>query len=518
MKQSFWNALPAPVNWSEGMVLSPQHFQQDQIFWETQIQALRSTISPHCWGLIQLEFDPGRLVQGDVLINKISAIMPDGLLINFNSENDSQLNLKISDLESKEPTQLSLSLSDNEALKKKKRVTVYLAVPRRVPGCASDKETIHQRYDVVDGEAEVDDNTGEGGIFVNRLQPKFSLQAVEHLDKKYVGLALFEIIEPDEGNYQIGDYCPPIVSIGAQTFTLQSDKTDDKQPSMQRKTIQQRCQALALSIRKKARQLAGYSETGDERLGHKISEIHAKWIRVLTKNLAEFELIADNWRSRPSELYSLLARMVGSFSELDSNKIPPKLPIYKHKEILTGFDVALEYLNTQLRIVNLRYTSIHLEEERSGMFTLHYDKAWLGQNLLVELSGKESDSSEDLASWFKACRVASIKVHEQLAKKRLLGAEVKQLKNDSDYSSQSLRDGAEVEQVKNDLDTGLSVREGEHRALFLIYADAKHFVAGQKLLVLCTNGKLKSFQPKRITLHLPHEQRVTLDHQNEHGG
>ena len=314
---------------------------------------------------------------------------------------------------------------------------------------------------------------------MQRLLPKLSLQATSHVSSKYASIALFEVLQPDTGNYQLSDYCPPIINIGAQQLLSQEGESRKDLP------IQQRCQDLALSMRKKARQLAGYVEAGNDRLGHRISKIHRAWILVLSKNLPEFEILSDDRLTPPHALYCILARLVGEFSELDPACIPPKLPQYQHHNMLQAFSPAIDYLYSQLKIVNLRFSSLHFEEGRDGVFTLQYDKAWAGQDLLVELSAKDNGDSEELATWFKACRIASLKMHDSLAKHRLLGAEVKLIDKDDE--------------------TGIISESG--RALFIIKADAVNILQAQQLVVRCTNGKLKSYQPRRITLHLPNETR-----------
>jgi len=48
-----YDELPEPVQWSEGMLLSPHHFQQNHIYWEAQMQHQMGWIQPNFWGLIE---------------------------------------------------------------------------------------------------------------------------------------------------------------------------------------------------------------------------------------------------------------------------------------------------------------------------------------------------------------------------------------------------------------------------------------------------------------------------------
>ncbi|MCJ8269814.1 MAG: type VI secretion system baseplate subunit TssK, partial [Psychrosphaera sp.] len=380
------------------------------------------------------------------------------------------------DFDAKTDEPLTLDLTGVESLGKTGKVKVHLTVPIRVPGSASDSTDI-QRFKVCDGELVNDDNTGDSEMVLQRIKPILSLQAVDQVKKQYVSVPLFEVCQPDGGQYFVGGYCPPMLGIGSDNFLTLKDLT------LERKPLQQKLQALALATRKKARQLAGFSEDGDEQLGTKITEQHQIWIRAMVQYLAEFELLTDDDNSSPWAVYQLLARMTGSISVLDPSGIPPKLMRYDHHDIAASLLTALDYVTNQLDRVNLRYTSIVFDEGRDGVFTLMFDKAWAGRDLLIELKPRANNTQAELVSWLKACRIASTSQHKALATQRLLGAETQQLDSDDR--------------------TGITAAPGH--ALFNIKMDSQLFKVGQTLLLTCTSGKLNDLQPKRIVLHLPHE-------------
>ena len=453
--------LPEALCWHEGMLLSPQHFQQEQIYWGSQLQMLRQTMSPNSWGIVDIRFDKNALVEGQVRVQSLLAVMPDGMVVHF-EEHDGHT--------------LTLDLSENEALNQDRHVIVSIVVPIRVPGSASENATI-QRYDSFESQPVMDENTGDNALVLHRLLPKYELMAVRQVSEKYVSCPILEVTQPDDGNYQLGRYCPPLVHLHAHEYWYEEGQSQQYQPLMRR------AQQLALQMRKKARHLAGYTQSDDDRLGIVINDVHQTWIKVLTKNLVELELLADDPFTHPQRLYQLLSRLVGSFTELNLSCIPPKLPAYHHRDLFTGLDQAFSFLYQQMAFVNLNYTSIHFEESRSGVFTLHFDKAWSGRDLLVELTAKEGDTTEQVADWFKSCRIASRRYLETLNDKRLLGVA--------------------VEEIQSDPQTGISVTAGH--ALFRVKYDPKLIASGQQLVVICTSGDMKEFKPKRITVHLPHE-------------
>lgn len=459
--------LPLSVCWYEGMLLSPQHFQQNHIYWESQVQNAVLNSAPYRWGVIRMSIDRRRLLSGIVYITQLRAVMPDGLQIDYDAT--------IKRGSDSTPV-LQIDLNDSEELAEKGRVKVQLTVPIRLPGSASNSSDI-QRFIVVDSEPVKDDNTGEGETELQRLQPVISLQAKENVNEQYIALPLLEVVHNDEAHYKVSDYRPPMLGIGADHFVMEYDNEVERLP------LQKQLQGVASMIRQKARQLAGFFGDGDERFGSRVSEQHRLWIRAMVQHLAEFELLVDNEQTAPWQIYQVLARLTGSMSELDASYVPPELPSYQHEDCGNSLNFALSYITQQLEQVNLRYTSLVFDEDQDGIFSILFDKAWAGRDLLIELKPRPNQTQSDLVQWLRDCRIASVRIHKELATKRLLGAN--------------------TEQIETDETTGVTSLPGH--GLFYVNVDPQFIKAGQLLAIACTNGKLKHLKPKRIVLHLPHK-------------
>ena len=71
------------VEWFEGMLLAPQHFQllgsrvDSLVAWQTLAAA------PFSWGVRRLVFDEGLLAAGAVRVLSLDAIMPDGTAVSY---------------------------------------------------------------------------------------------------------------------------------------------------------------------------------------------------------------------------------------------------------------------------------------------------------------------------------------------------------------------------------------------------------------------------------------------------
>lgn len=447
--------LAKPICWHEGMLLSPQHFQQNQQYWEGQIRQVVSLLSPSYWGVSKLKIDRAALLEGEISILHLSAMMPDGLLIEYNVKSDRPL---------------ALLLDDDQDTN-----TIQLAVPIQVPGSASERTQI-QRYSSREDSPRMDENTGDNEIVMPRLHAKLSLQAGDRISSRFISLPLLRILKAPDGSFQLDpQYSPPLLSIGADDF-----RADDETSI---RPLQQSCQALALAVRQKARLLAGLSEDG-EQLGRNITQRHHRWIRAMVQNLVCFEQLADISTTSPCDLYKSLISMVGPISELDPNNIPPRFTSYNHDNAWPGFQQVLDYIHQQIDRVNLNYTSIAFEEDREGVFTLNYDKLWQDKDLLIELKVGQKNNPQGVTSWFESCRIASSNLYRELQKQRTLGA--KAIRIDSDEKS------------------GIIPAPGN--LLFRIKANKAYLQPGTKLLITSTNNQLSNDCPAAIILHMPHDK------------
>lgn len=76
----------ARVHWTEGLLLSPQHFQQQDRFHETRVAALAQTLGPSVFGVSALEVDRGQLERGSFALSSCDAVMPDGVFLKLEGE------------------------------------------------------------------------------------------------------------------------------------------------------------------------------------------------------------------------------------------------------------------------------------------------------------------------------------------------------------------------------------------------------------------------------------------------
>ena len=71
------------VVWTEGMMLMPQHFQQQSRYFESQMRGQVGLTREHHWGFFDLVIDKSFLKTGKFKIASASGILPDGSYFNL---------------------------------------------------------------------------------------------------------------------------------------------------------------------------------------------------------------------------------------------------------------------------------------------------------------------------------------------------------------------------------------------------------------------------------------------------
>ena len=149
------------VLWRKGVMLSPQHLQAQDRFFEGLVEFQLSASTAFPWGFLEVELDDDAVDAGTVGLVRASGIMPDGLMFSMPDAD-------------RAPEPLSVAEAwpaDTE------RATVYLAIPERRPsarnvGSGGNGGGFRYSAEVVDLR---DDNTGLAGRPIELAAKNFRL-------------------------------------------------------------------------------------------------------------------------------------------------------------------------------------------------------------------------------------------------------------------------------------------------------------------------------------------------------
>ena len=185
------------VIWSEGMLLQQQHLQQQDRYWQSQIESRWGARRHYGWGFWKLAIDEAQLSLGKVALTACEGIMPDGT--SFVLPHDDEL-----------PLPLDIPETRRDA-------SVVLALPLRRPGVAemaSGQHAAGESYARYRREASVVVDTNEDSresteMDVGKL--RLSLAFADEVTQAYAVLGVARVVECSEGTGVVLDhgYSPP---------------------------------------------------------------------------------------------------------------------------------------------------------------------------------------------------------------------------------------------------------------------------------------------------------------------
>src|SRR5512137_2336584 len=66
------------VVWSEGLFLRPQHFQQQDRYFERYVETRCQALATDTWGLTEVELERDLLAVGKIGLRRAAGVFPDG--------------------------------------------------------------------------------------------------------------------------------------------------------------------------------------------------------------------------------------------------------------------------------------------------------------------------------------------------------------------------------------------------------------------------------------------------------
>ena len=389
--------IPDSIHWHEGLLLTPQHFQQLSLRQEALLQYSASMIAPFSWGIRYLKIDEPSLFGGLVQIKHVEAVMPDGLVISQHEGDDLQVDLN----------------SFEEV--KDKRMKVYLAVARQTRPTSKGESP---RYDSVEGEGVVDEFTGEGKVRILRLVPRLQLIVSDAPPKKFVSLPLMEVEYKDDGFVQT-NFIPPLL-----TVTLSPQLGAQSKLGIE-------CEKIADKVRDKAQELAGLADIQSAGAAMRLDLETKSWIRNLTASLPYLEAVLSTEVSHPYPIFLALCSMAGHLSALGTKLVPDK-PFYNHNDLRASFQPVIRFIEQAIeKGLTSSYQSYPFTYV-DGVYEREFEAGWKQRRLILGLRGQPGVLEYDLIKWGEECLIGSKRHLQSMREKRILGARRTHIKGDGD--------------------------------------------------------------------------------------
>ncbi len=190
--------IPHLIEWHEGMLLLPQHFEQLTQRQENLVQYHAMTASPYCWGVRWFKLDEVQLLRGIFRVLELEVIFPDGLAVHY-------------DVGVSEPLEFDLGTLPEGA--KQQAIPLYLAIPTRQLSQPSGELLRYLSSGDVPAEDDPDADGDADTNVIPRLYPRLSLLAgAVPATSKYVSVP-FAKVEYRRDVFAIADYVPPMCEV-----------------------------------------------------------------------------------------------------------------------------------------------------------------------------------------------------------------------------------------------------------------------------------------------------------------
>jgi type VI secretion system protein ImpJ len=383
-------AIPEAVQWHEGMLLSPQHFQLAARRAEVLGAYMLATATPLCWGVRWVQIDATLLLESVFRVVELEAVMPDGLLVLYPASDDDprlELDLKSTDLDARVTP-----------------VTIHVAVAARTEHASSGGL---MRYRSVEGRPVLDENTGDNPLAVPRLRPALSLHAtpspLHPPSNKYVSLPLARIAFRDEA-FVADSYEPPRMLLA-------------------RDGLLHRCaRGVAVQLREKALALAERLESARLQGSESPAREAARQLSSIIRTLPRLEALLQSGVAQPFLVYLALCDVVGDIAVISGQLNLPQLGDYEHRDALPLFREIAAYVERMLALLREAFRSIRFTLLERGRFGIAMRPGWVRETIIIGARIGPGQSADATRDWMDGALIASSSRMRNTRENRVRGA------------------------------------------------------------------------------------------------
>ncbi|MCL1076791.1 type VI secretion system baseplate subunit TssK [Parashewanella spongiae] len=379
------------ITWTEGMFICPQHFQQQERYFESYVLQFINQLQHQLYGFSELEIDVEMLKIGKVRVNSAKGIFPDGTPFELNQN-------------------ISIEIPNN-VLKKK----VYLVLPLTKIGAVEVGEAEHHRYKVFQHEA-FDSCTDENDLVkldLSDLNMQLKLEG-DNLNE-YAMLEVVQVMEFDsDGKVVLNEaFIPHSLQYGVSKYL--GDNLRDIYALM-------KYRATAISNRLS-------TDTGSKSYQALIRDY--LWLQALGVWIPQIKLLCDNKDSLTYHLYKDCIALTGHMLGLDGKNIE-EFPNFNPGELYDIFSYVFSKIILLLR--EIQTENVHtlkwdwsLFKTRRLLRTIIKDPSLYGSGKFILLVSSSMNLST-LTNEFPTCaKLAGNSIIAELVRSALPGIPLKSL-------------------------------------------------------------------------------------------
>lgn len=372
------------VQWHEGMLLSPQHFQQADNNIQHLFSLFGASSSAFLYGVRELEIDTSCLASGIIRVLKVNGIFQDGYCFDFDAIHDQALERNLSEY----------FITTSVPIK------IYLGIAARRE-TENELEGDMARYYSSENVNIPDRNTGDNFINIPILKPKLKLLLEEEIDARYTSFPIFEAEKSIEGGIVSTNFLPPYITIDEHS------------------EISKMCREIAQIIRYKV----SYFSDRKNSMRTNVTEETMASLRLLIQSVLPLEAIIKINGIQPFEVYKYLINSIAKIISINPTQMIPMVPIYNHQNLYKTFHDLFDYAKSILDALKQQYHLVNFEQEEN-IFKLQLKKEWLQKDeISIGLIKSPAATDDDLVNWIRGVQIASESMITMLRDHRVLGAE-----------------------------------------------------------------------------------------------
>lgn len=345
-------SIDSKVVWSEGMFLNPQHFQQQERYFERYIEGRCSAYGAYGWGLHEFELDMQLLKLGKVSIAHAKGVFPDGTPFSFPDQDDA-------------PPVLEVAENTHDTI-------VYLAVPVKRPGAVDvlaekNSQGLARYYST---EQDIRDVTLEGGdnisINVGKLRFRLLLESDDLSGYACIGILRISESREDKNILLDDEYIPTCLdcNVSPKLAGFLSELVG---------LLHHRGESIAGRLADTQR--GGTAEIADYMMLQLVNRLES-----MANHYSQLQGL------HPLDLYTEAVQMMGELATfVTKNKRPPLFGAYLHDNLQDTFMPVMSAIRQSLSMVYEQTAiSLSLVEKKYGIRVAQIpDRSLIGTAMFV---------------------------------------------------------------------------------------------------------------------------------------
>jgi type VI secretion system protein ImpJ len=332
------------VVWSEGMLVSPQHLQQSDLYHERLLDSRVSATAPLGWGITAIDIDAGALAADQLVVGRFAGVLPDGLPLDFKSGDPEAPAAR--PIGANFPPQLPA-------------LEVFLAVPKEregVPSVAGEavaapkasvgKAAIRTRFR--SASRRIVDMTGEAAdLNMAFAQRNVTVLFGNEARDDYDAIKIAEVVRDAGGALLVSEaYIPSVLTIAASPFLMSAvQRMLALMVAKQRQLSAERAQRDSASIEFTANDVTRYLQ-----------------LSALNATIPFLVHAGRNGELSPRELFLFLVQAAGQLSTFSVDTDPSAFPPFIYTDLRSTFEELFALLTGLLR-ANLREMCVRVPIE-----------------------------------------------------------------------------------------------------------------------------------------------------------